>query len=229
MDMAAERKGGAAGAKQDWTYVPMAFRKRHASPAPWGRTPSDPPPLAAARARPHEDKVLETVLARLFRDPDRVRKIADLLPGKDLEACTRRIRELEEDIGEIENGSAVPAKKGSGKRARGPRKKPCRHAVPWTKEEHRWFLLGLEHCGRGDWRSISRNFVYTRSPTQVASHAQKFFLRRHKISQGKKGDRRRASINDITSPMDFSPIHYGSTDQAPALLLSSSFSPQVRN
>ncbi|KAM7509654.1 hypothetical protein LguiA_020107 [Lonicera macranthoides] len=49
--------------------------------------------------------------------------------------------------------------------------------VGWTKEEHRRFLEGLEKLGKGDWRGISKHFVSTRNPTQVASHAQKYFLR----------------------------------------------------
>ncbi|KAA8539755.1 hypothetical protein F0562_026447 [Nyssa sinensis] len=49
--------------------------------------------------------------------------------------------------------------------------------VAWTEEEHRCFLLGLEKLGKGDWRGISRNFVSSRTPTQVASHAQKYFMR----------------------------------------------------
>ena len=49
--------------------------------------------------------------------------------------------------------------------------------VPWTEEEHRRFLLGLQKLGKGDWRGISRNFVVSRTPTQVASHAQKYFIR----------------------------------------------------
>mmetsp|Transcript_12154 Transcript_12154/g.44353 ORF Transcript_12154/g.44353 Transcript_12154/m.44353 type:complete len:657 (+) Transcript_12154:261-2231(+) len=47
----------------------------------------------------------------------------------------------------------------------------------WSDEEHRLFLQGLEKHGKGFWRAISREFVKTRSPTQVASHAQKHFLR----------------------------------------------------
>lgn len=55
--------------------------------------------------------------------------------------------------------------------------------------------MGLKKYGKGDWRNISRNFVITRTPTQVASHAQKYFIRQH--SGGK--DKRRASIHDITT------------------------------
>uniref|UniRef100_A0A7N1A1X2 Uncharacterized protein n=1 Tax=Kalanchoe fedtschenkoi TaxID=63787 RepID=A0A7N1A1X2_KALFE len=70
-----------------------------------------------------------------------------------------------------------------------------RKGIPWTEEEHRLFLLGLDKFGKGDWRSISRNFVITRTPTQVASHAQKYFIRLSSMNR----DRRRSSIHDITS------------------------------
>lgn len=59
----------------------------------------------------------------------------------------------------------------------------------------RKFLLGLQQFGKGDWRSISRNVVITRTPTQVASHAQKYFLRQNSV----KKERKRSSIHDITS------------------------------
>eukprot|EP00250_Pteridium_aquilinum_P014214 c21851_g1_i1 orf=363-1595(-) len=66
--------------------------------------------------------------------------------------------------------------------------------IPWTEEEHRTFLIGLQKLGKGDWRGISRNFVKSRTPTQVASHAQKYFLRRNNLTKR----RRRSSLFDIT-------------------------------
>ncbi|XVF12038.1 hypothetical protein REPUB_Repub08aG0080400 [Reevesia pubescens] len=81
---------------------------------------------------------------------------------------------------------AVPHSTGNRERKRG---------VPWTEEEHKLFLLGLQKVGKGDWRGISRNFVKTRTPTQVASHAQKYFLRRTNLNRR----RRRSSLFDITT------------------------------
>lgn len=68
-----------------------------------------------------------------------------------------------------------------------------KRGVPWTEEEHRTFLAGLEKLGKGDWRGISRNFVMTRTPTQVASHAQKYFLRQNNPNKKK----RRSSLFDV--------------------------------
>ncbi|KAM7268659.1 hypothetical protein ACFE04_010825 [Oxalis oulophora] len=54
--------------------------------------------------------------------------------------------------------------------------------------------MGLQRYGKGDWKSISRNAVVSRTPTQVASHAQKYFLHLNSI----KKDKKRSSIHDIT-------------------------------
>ncbi|KAK3038625.1 hypothetical protein RJ639_027288 [Escallonia herrerae] len=75
------------------------------------------------------------------------------------------------------------------------RSRERKRGVPWTEEEHKLFLLGLQKVGKGDWRGISRNFVKTRTPTQVASHAQKYFLRRNNHNRR----RRRSSLFDITT------------------------------
>lgn len=69
--------------------------------------------------------------------------------------------------------------------------------VPWTEDEHRLFLIGLQKLGKGDWRGIARNFVVSRSPTQVASHAQKFFIRQSNATRRK----RRSSLFDMVPEM----------------------------
>ncbi|CAM6044244.1 unnamed protein product, partial [Sphagnum compactum] len=94
------------------------------------------------------------------------------------------------------NPPSPPEQSGSGATpdgyvSDGLRKK----GVPWTEEEHRLFLLGLQKLGKGDWRGISRNFVQTRTPTQVASHAQKYFIRQSNLNKRK----RRSSLFDIVS------------------------------
>ncbi|XP_057972022.1 probable transcription factor At5g61620 isoform X1 [Malania oleifera] len=68
-----------------------------------------------------------------------------------------------------------------------------KRGIPWSEEEHRTFLFGLEKLGKGDWRGISKNFVISRTPTQVASHAQKYFNRLALSEQKKK----RSSLFDM--------------------------------
>mmetsp|Transcript_28792 Transcript_28792/g.62175 ORF Transcript_28792/g.62175 Transcript_28792/m.62175 type:complete len:350 (-) Transcript_28792:80-1129(-) len=67
------------------------------------------------------------------------------------------------------------------------RAKPRRKKRLWSEEEHEKFLDGLKTCGRGNWRGIS-DLIKTRTPVQVASHAQKYFLRLAKSSEpGQEG------------------------------------------
>ncbi|CAJ1970617.1 unnamed protein product [Sphenostylis stenocarpa] len=168
---------------------------------------------------PEENKLFENALAVHDKDtPDRWHKVAEMIPGKTVVDVIRQYKELEVDVSNIEAGLIpVPGYstatspftldwvntpgydgfKGSGKRSSSvrPHEQERKKGVPWTEEEHKLFLLGLKKYGKGDWRNISRNFVITRTPTQVASHAQKYFIRQ--LSGGK--DKRRASIHDITT------------------------------
>ncbi|KAK1298674.1 Transcription factor DIVARICATA [Acorus calamus] len=167
-----------------------------------------------------EDKLFENALAVHDRDtPDRWYKVAEMIPGKSADDVRRRYRELEVDVSDIEAGLIdIPSyssnfftlewvnDRGGFRQSYGPNtRRPaaaggrCDHerkkGVPWTEDEHRLFLLGLKKYGKGDWRNISRKFVVSRTPTQVASHAQKYFIR---LSSGGK-DKRRSSIHDITT------------------------------
>ncbi|KAK7287176.1 hypothetical protein RIF29_00277 [Crotalaria pallida] len=163
-----------------------------------------------------ENKMFESALAIYDTDtPDRWLKVAAMIPGKTEFDVIKQYSELVEDVGEIEAGrvpvpgyiessfvfelvdnhcydacrkkAAINVKGSDQERKKG---------VPWTEEEHRRFLMGLLKHGKGDWRNISRNFVVTKTPTQVASHAQKYYIRQN--LSGGKDNKRRPSIHDIT-------------------------------
>ncbi|CAK9135724.1 unnamed protein product [Ilex paraguariensis] len=159
-----------------------------------------------------ENKKFESALAIFDKEtPDRWMKVAAMIPGKSIFDVMNQYMELVADVSDIENGLVpIPMyltssftlewvdnngfgacrKKSSTGRSDQERKK----GVPWTKEEHRRFLLGLQKHGKGDWRNIARNFVISKTPTQVASHAQKYYQRQ--LSGGK--DKKRPSIHDTT-------------------------------
>eukprot|EP00262_Sarcandra_glabra_P014981 TRINITY_DN452_c1_g1_i1.p1 TRINITY_DN452_c1_g1~~TRINITY_DN452_c1_g1_i1.p1 ORF type:complete len:334 (-),score=35.47 TRINITY_DN452_c1_g1_i1:226-1227(-) len=91
-----------------------------------------------------------------------------------------------------------PTHASSSSNSRGDRKK----GIPWTEDEHRMFLAGLQKLGKGDWRGIARNFVVSRTPTQVASHAQKYFIRQSNATRKK----RRSSLFDMAPDMSIEPL-----------------------
>ncbi|KAK4371268.1 hypothetical protein RND71_010743 [Anisodus tanguticus] len=172
-----------------------------------------------------QDIAFENALAIYPEDSAfRWEKIAADVPGKNLEEVINHYELLLDDVCRIESGcvplpcynsfsvrsSSHGGDERTGKKSgisgrlngesndggKSTKLEQDRHkGIAWTEDEHRLFLLGLEKYGKGDWRSISRNFVLTRTPTQVASHAQKYFIRLNSTNK----DRRRTSIHDITS------------------------------
>lgn len=161
-----------------------------------------------------QNKLFESALAIFDTEtPDRWSNVASFIPGKSEIDVKKQYEKLKADINEIEAGlvpdpgylaSSFKLELVEDHHNLGIfRKRPSkfrsfdherRKGVPWTEEEHRRFLTGLQVHGKGDWRSISRNFVMTKTPTQVASHAQKYYARQHSDAK----EKRRPSIHDIT-------------------------------
>ncbi|PIN10152.1 hypothetical protein CDL12_17267 [Handroanthus impetiginosus] len=169
---------------------------------------------SSTRWTKEENKKFESALAMFDETtPNRWLKVAEMIPGKSVYDVMNQYNELVADVSDIEAGLVpIPGYGYLGlgsspftfelqednlyrKRGRSSCDQERKKGVPWTQEEHRRFLLGLQKYGKGDWRNISRNFVISKTPTQVASHAQKYYLRQ--LTGGK--DKRRPSIHDITT------------------------------
>ncbi|KAA8547612.1 hypothetical protein F0562_004041 [Nyssa sinensis] len=161
-----------------------------------------------------ENKLFENALAEFdHSSPAFFQNVASRVPWKSIDQIKNHYEALVEDIEMIESGHVpipkynetiegpegefdqITNEKGSSSRVeKTDSNQQRRKGVPWTEEEHKLFLMGLNKYGKGDWRSISRYYVVTKSPTQVASHAQKFFRRKNSSTPA---DRRRPSIHDI--------------------------------
>ncbi|VVB17239.1 unnamed protein product [Arabis nemorensis] len=148
-----------------------------------------------------DDKRFEMALVQFSDD---FQKLAVSL-NKPVEEVTKYYEALVHDVDLIESGRAIvpdyvdylsptEARQISSSQSKSREKEKKNKGIAWSEVEHRKFLKGLKKYGKGDWKSISRNFVPTRTSTQVASHAQKYFLRQAPGSKARK----RSSIHDTT-------------------------------
>ncbi|KQK10731.1 transcription factor DIVARICATA [Brachypodium distachyon] len=182
----------------DSSYYCSNYQAAAAAAAPWSR------PWSKA-----EDKAFENALVLCPEHaPGRWERVAAHVPGRSPREAWEHYQALVADVDLIERGAVdVPAcwnhdEDGdddgtAARRAGKARGEERRRGIPWSEEEHKLFLDGLEKYGRGDWRNISRFAVRTRTPTQVASHAQKYFIRQ---ANAATRDSKRKSIHDITTP-----------------------------
>ncbi|KAF7816356.1 transcription factor DIVARICATA-like [Senna tora] len=163
-----------------------------------------------------ENKKFESALAIYDKDtPDRWLKVASMIPGKSVYDVIKQYKELEEDVCEIEAGR-VPIPGYIHTYHDAYRKRPP--SVKSYDQERKKVKYG-----KGDWRNISRNFVMTKTPTQVASHAQKYFIRQKLGGEGK--DKRRPSIHDITI---VNHTQYATQDNNKHLVFNNSAMPKLQ-
>ncbi|KAG8054652.1 hypothetical protein GUJ93_ZPchr0001g32198 [Zizania palustris] len=176
----------------DYLYSAAAAGGQAAARRPWSK---------------EEDKMFESALVMVSDyATDRWALVAAQLPGRTPQEVWEHYQALIADVDLIMRGAVDSPvswdddnndndRHGTGHCR--PRGQERRRGIAWSEQEHRLFLAGLEKYGRGDWRNISRFAVRTRTPTQVASHAQKFFNRQANVSAR---DSKRKSIHDITTP-----------------------------
>ncbi|XP_055811703.1 transcription factor MYBS1-like [Solanum dulcamara] len=130
-----------------------------------------------------EDEIFENTLAIYCNDKNLFMKMKEELLGKSLDDITDHINILIEDIDAIESEHVLLPNYPEMQSDANQNLKPdveWRKGTPWTAQEHR-------HC------------VITRTASQVASHAHKFFKRVEANNKGNRRARTKASVLDITS------------------------------
>ncbi|KAL8143332.1 hypothetical protein V2J09_016364 [Rumex salicifolius] len=115
------------------------------------------------------------------------------LPNKNIGQIQRQMDEFVSDLATAEEGKAVNHVGKSASTYAGSSSQRKEKAVRWTEEEHKAFLVGLEVYGKGNWSSISKVYVPTKTTSQVASHGQKYFRR---VQSKTPSQKRRCSIHD---------------------------------
>ncbi|KAK3026724.1 hypothetical protein RJ639_042177 [Escallonia herrerae] len=120
-----------------------------------------------------ENKLFENTIEECgeANSPGYFEKIASRVPGKTIYEVIKHYEALVEDVEMIESGRVpLPEYKTANQH--------WKKGLSWTKEEHEF--------GKGDWKSISKHCVVSRTPTQVASHARKYFIRLDKSATASK-------------------------------------------
>ncbi|MCD9639576.1 hypothetical protein HAX54_024192 [Datura stramonium] len=90
---------------------------------------------------------------------------------------------------EVGTTAAAMSKKDYGRK--------IKKGSPWTEDEQRAFLKGLEFHGKGNWAKIGKDFLPSRTSTQIASHAQKYFMRLDATNSNEIKNRKKPSVFDL--------------------------------
>ncbi|XP_047312810.1 transcription factor MYBS1-like [Impatiens glandulifera] len=144
------------------------------------------------------DNVVPDPMNNIIHDHDQSAYIINPMPAITIDNNQGVINEIADDlVGVQRTGKEVNHDDELRCQAAPVQRGVKRRGVPWTQLEHQVFLMGLNKFGRGDWRSISRYTILKKSPSQVASHAQKYFRRR---TTPTPLERRRSSIHDVQYP-----------------------------
>uniref|UniRef100_A0A0D3FR41 Uncharacterized protein n=1 Tax=Oryza barthii TaxID=65489 RepID=A0A0D3FR41_9ORYZ len=163
---------------------------------------AEPAPAAAAcRWTRQKDKLLETLVARCAMNRQTAAQVEQRY-GEDSRGgetrhggalgCGRPCNAAAAaavPAAPVKHAAAGPGSDGGGEEGKVVVEKK---SGPWSEEEHRQCLRGIEEIGHGRWTQISIEYVPSRTPIQIASHSQKYFLRMAKP----KEDRKRKSIHD---------------------------------